>query len=38
MAAYTGQLKEGFWVGIGFATAFAVWALLQMLLRRAEGH
>ncbi len=32
-----GQLREGFWVGIGFAAAFAVWSLLQMLFRRAEG-
>lgn len=32
------QMREGFWVGIGFAAAFAVWTFLQMLLRRAEGH
>lgn len=32
------EVKNGFWVGIGFALAFMVWSLLQMLLHRAEGH
>ena len=30
------QMKEGFWVGVGFALAFAVWSVLQMLFYRAE--
>lgn len=38
MAPYTGQLQNGFWVGIGFALAFLVWGLLQMLFHRAEGR
>lgn len=38
MAGYTMQLQNGFWVGIGFAAAFAVWGLLQLLLNRAKGR
>lgn len=38
MAALSSQLQNGFWVGIGFALAFMVWGLLQMVLHRAEGH
>lgn len=37
-ATVSGQLQNGFWVGVGFALAFAVWGLLQMMLHRAEGH
>jgi hypothetical protein len=32
------QLKEGFWVGIGFAAAILVWGMLQMAFHRAEGR
>jgi hypothetical protein len=32
------EVRNGFWVGIGFALAFAVWGFLQMLFHRAEGH
>jgi hypothetical protein len=32
------EVKNGFWVGIGFALAFLVWSFLQMLFHRAEGH
>lgn len=37
MAAYTSQIQNGFWVGIGFALAFLVWGIMQMLLSRAKG-
>lgn len=33
--AASAQLKEGFWVGVGFALVFAVWSVLQMLFYRA---
>jgi hypothetical protein len=36
--AVAAEVKNGFWVGIGFALAFLVWGLLQMLIHRAEGH
>jgi hypothetical protein len=29
------DLRTGFWVGLGFALAFTVFAMVQMLLRRA---
>lgn len=38
MAALPAQVKDGFWVGIGFALAFAVWGVLQMIIHRAEGR
>ena len=38
MASVSSQLQNGFWVGLGFALAFLVWGLLQMLVHRAEGH
>ena len=37
MATLSGQLQNGFWVGIGFALAFMVWGAAQMLLNRAKG-
>lgn len=37
MPKLSGQLQNGFWVGIGFAIAFMVWGLLQMLLHRRGG-
>lgn len=37
MAGVSAQLQNGFWVGIGFALAFLVWGLLQMMIHRAEG-
>lgn len=38
MAAFPSQLQSGFWVGLGFALALAVWGFLQMLLHRAEAR
>lgn len=38
MAVMSGQIQNGFWVGIGFALAFVVWGLLQMVWHRAEGR
>lgn len=35
MPSYTSQLQNGFWVGIGFALAFLVWGVLQMMVHRA---
>jgi hypothetical protein len=36
--ALPSQLQNGFWVGMGFAIALAVWGVLQMLLHRVEGR
>ena len=33
----TGDLKLGFWVGLGVVLAFAVWALASGLIARARG-
>jgi hypothetical protein len=38
MMALPGQLTNGFWLGIGFALAFAAWGLVQLVLHRAEGR
>ena len=32
-----GDLKLGFWVGLGLMLAFAVWALAASLIGRARG-
>jgi hypothetical protein len=32
-----GDLKTGFWIGLGVALAFAVWAFIQTLAVRAVG-
>lgn len=32
------QLINGFWVGLGFCAAFAVWGVIQMVWHRAEGR
>ncbi len=37
MATVTSQLQNGFWVGLGFALAFMVWGMLQLLVHRVEG-
>lgn len=38
MPVVPAQLSNGFWLGIGFALAFMIWSLIQMLARRgAEG-
>lgn len=34
MTLVPAQLQNGFWVGIGFALAFMVWGLIQMLIHR----
>lgn len=36
MASISGQLQNGFWVGLGFALAFLVWGMLQLAFRRIE--
>ena len=36
MATLSGQLQNGFWVGLGFALAFMVWGLLQTLVHRGR--
>lgn len=28
------QLQSGFWLGIGFALAYLVWGMVQMLIAR----
>lgn len=38
MPAYSGQIQNGFWVGIGFALAFLLWGAVQMMFHRAEGR
>lgn len=32
------ELTNGFWLGLGLAAAFMLWASLQLLFHRAEGR